>query len=55
RQRAAALNADLVTTEKDLMRLPVVARNGISTLGIKLEFEAPDQLEKIIKAVLSDG
>lgn len=55
RQRAAALNADLVTTEKDLMRLPVAARNGISTLGIKLEFEAPDQLEKIIKAVLSDG
>ena len=55
RQRAASLNAELVTTEKDLMRLPVAARNDIRTLDIVLEFEAPDQLEKIITAVLSDA
>ncbi|KZB56547.1 tetraacyldisaccharide 4'-kinase [Thalassospira xiamenensis] len=54
-QKAKALNADLVTTEKDLMRLPAGQRNGISTLDIVLEFEAPDQLEKIITAVLSDA
>jgi tetraacyldisaccharide 4'-kinase len=48
-------NAGLVTTQKDLMRLPSHSRNGISSLDIRLVFEAPDQLARIVNSVLADG
>lgn len=52
---AAKLDAELVTTQKDLMRLPSDSRNGINSLDIRLVFEAPDQLSQIVKTVLADG
>ncbi|WP_339862626.1 tetraacyldisaccharide 4'-kinase [Thalassospira alkalitolerans] len=55
RHKATSQDADLVTTEKDLMRLPSTERDGISALGIRLEFDAPEQLVNIVSAVLSDG
>lgn len=55
RAEAARLDARLVTTQKDLMRLPLQDRDGISSLDIRLVFEAPDQLAKIVTSVLADG
>lgn len=55
RSEAARLDARLVTTQKDLMRLPLQQRDGISSLDIRLVFEAPDQLAKIVTSVLADG
>lgn len=55
RTEAARLDARLVTTQKDLMRLPFQDRDGISSLDIRLVFEAPDQLAKIVTSVLADG
>lgn len=55
RAAAARCDARLVTTQKDLMRLPSANRDGISSLDIRLAIETPDQLEKIVKSVLADG
>jgi len=55
RTRAQTLGARLVTTQKDLMRLPSENRSGISSLNIRLVFDAPDQLNQIVKTVLADG
>lgn len=55
RIRAAGLAAQLVTTQKDLMRLPSGSRSGINSLDIRLVFDAPDQLAQIVKTVLADG
>ena len=55
RMRAQTLGAALVTTQKDLMRLPSHSRDGISSLNIRLVFDAPDQLIQIVKTVLADG
>ena len=55
RADAARLDARLVSTQKDLMRLPLQDRDGISSLDIRLVFEAPDQLAKIVTSVLADG
>ncbi|MEQ8391367.1 MAG: tetraacyldisaccharide 4'-kinase [Thalassospira sp.] len=55
RTQAEQLGATLVTTQKDLMRLPMESRNGISSLDIRLAFDAPDQLSTIVKTVLANG
>jgi len=55
RSEAARLDARLVTTQKDLMRLPSHERDGISSLDIRLVFDAPEQLAKIVTSVLADG
>lgn len=55
RMNAARLDATLVTTQKDLMRLPLESRVGINSLDIRLVFETPDQLAQIVKTVLADG
>lgn len=55
RTRAQTLGATLVTTQKDLMRLPRQSRDGISSLNIRLVFDAPDQLTQIVNTVLADG
>lgn len=54
-EASRSLDAALVTTEKDLMRLPSDRRDGISSLDIHLVFNAPDQLAQIVKSVLADG
>ncbi|MDG4718447.1 MULTISPECIES: tetraacyldisaccharide 4'-kinase [Thalassospira] len=53
--KSAGLGAQLVTTQKDLMRLPSGSRSGINSLDIRLAFDAPDQLAQIVKTVLADG
>ena len=50
RERAAQLNAEIITTEKDLVRLTPDQRHGISALKIALAWRRPDML----KAVLHD-
>jgi tetraacyldisaccharide 4'-kinase len=55
RAEAKRIDARLVTTQKDLMRLPSHERDGISSLDIRLVFEAPEQLAKIVTSVLADG
>ena len=37
------------------MRLPSENLSGISSLNIRLVFDAPDQLNQIVKTVLADG
>jgi tetraacyldisaccharide 4'-kinase len=53
--KSAGLGAQLVTTQKDLMRLPSGSHSGINSLDIRLVFDAPDQLAQIVKTVLADG
>lgn len=55
RRRAQTLGAQLVTTEKDLVRLPTAQREGINSLRVKLTFAAPARLSQIVKTVLTDG
>ncbi|MBC08461.1 tetraacyldisaccharide 4'-kinase [Thalassospira sp.] len=55
RTDATKLDATLVTTQKDLMRLPMAERDGISSLDIRLVFDAPDQLARIVTSVLANG
>ncbi|MBX2829665.1 MAG: tetraacyldisaccharide 4'-kinase [Rhodospirillales bacterium] len=53
--QSSQLGATLVTTQKDLMRLPMQSRDAISSLDIRLVFDDPDQLTTIVKAVLANG
>ena len=55
RTEATRQNAMLVTTQKDWMRLPSESRTGISSLNIRLMFEDPEQLSRIVTSVLADG
>lgn len=45
---ARALNARLVTTEKDAMRLPLALRASILTLPVRLEFADPSLLAALL-------
>ena len=48
RTRADELDARLITTEKDLVRLAPRDRAGIAALGVELQFDSPDALSKIL-------
>ncbi|WP_430395368.1 tetraacyldisaccharide 4'-kinase [Ferrovibrio sp.] len=54
-ERAVALKAQAVTTEKDLMRLPQEARAMVQVLRVELTFQAPQQLEAFIGKALANA
>jgi len=50
---ARALGAQLVTTEKDAVRLPTRFRAQVLAFPVRLAFEAPEQVRARLRAVLS--
>ncbi len=55
RARAAILDARLVTTAKDLVRLPPALRTGVEVLTVGLVFADSEALDALLKGVLSRG
>ena len=53
RARAAALNATLVTTAKDLVRLPVGWRAGIEVVRVGLHWQNEAQIEALLDEILA--
>jgi len=51
---AAALGAGLLTTPKDLARLPVAARAGIAAAGVALAWADEAALERLLRSTLQD-
>ena len=47
-QRARQLNAQLVTTEKDAVRLPKAFQREILSLPVRLRFAAPDDVQALL-------
>jgi tetraacyldisaccharide 4'-kinase len=54
-ESASTHNARLVTTEKDLARLPPEARPMVEALPVSLEFQDEDTLERLLSSVLAGG
>lgn len=52
-REAASLNARLVTTEKDAMRLPPARRASVLTLPVRLGFRDPAAVERLLSDVLA--
>jgi tetraacyldisaccharide 4'-kinase len=52
-KEAQAMNAQLVTTEKDAARLPADLRSGILSLPVRLEFDDAHALKNVLEPVLS--
>lgn len=52
RERAAALDATLITTEKDAVRLPALARTEIEVLPVKLQWKDEEKLVSYLKSIL---
>ena len=50
---AAKLDAALVTTEKDLVRIPAAQRSGIACLPVRLLWDDTDLLERLLDQVLN--
>ena len=50
---ARTLGAQLVTTEKDAVRLPSDFRPEVLTLPVRLEFDNPDLLDRALDAILT--
>ena len=53
RARAAALEATLVTTAKDLVRLPVGWRAGIEVLRVGLQWQNEAEIEALLDGILT--
>ncbi len=51
--KAESKDAMLITTEKDFVRLTRTEREGMCTLPIQVEFDAPDVLKRILDETLS--
>ena len=52
-KEAQAMNAQLVTTEKDAARLPADLRSGILSLPVRLEFDDTDNLDALLNPLLA--
>ena len=52
---AERLGADLVTTEKDAVRLPPDFRRRVRVLGVRLDFADPEALHRRLAAALRPG
>jgi len=53
RAKARAADATLVTTQKDFVRLPPSERQGIQFLPIRIAFDDPEQLERLLDRLVS--
>ncbi len=51
--QARKQNARLITTEKDILRIPVCHRDDIDVLPITLEFEKPNDISRFLKDKLN--
>lgn len=54
-EQAAALEARLVTTAKDAVRLPPEARRMVEVLNVTLEFADPAALDRVLAPLLGSG
>ena len=54
-EEAAALDARLVTTAKDAVRLPPEARSMVEVLHVTLEFADPEALGRVLAPLLGQG
>jgi tetraacyldisaccharide 4'-kinase len=52
RAKARALNAELVTTEKDFVRLTRTEREGIRAMPVRAVFDDPAALERLLDRLL---
>ncbi len=52
-QRAAALEAALITTEKDWVRLPPSLRSRVARLAVEVEWQEPAALGRLLDAFLA--
>jgi len=55
RAEAAAAGARLVTTEKDLARLPPAERRDVTALAVRLVFADRDALDRLLQGALARG
>ena len=53
RSKARAHNAELVTTEKDFVRLTPLEREGIRALPVRASFDDPPALERLLDRLLA--
>ncbi len=52
-RQAAAMDAVLVTTPKDAVRLPPAFRERVIVIGVGLVWESPEQIEALLDAMLA--
>ncbi|MBV8975865.1 MAG: tetraacyldisaccharide 4'-kinase [Alphaproteobacteria bacterium] len=55
KSKARALDAELVTTEKDFVRLTQSERDGISALPVRAEFESPEDVAALLDSLPQPG
>jgi tetraacyldisaccharide 4'-kinase len=54
-RQAAALQAVLVTTPKDAVRLPPEMRSQVTVVGVGLRWDDPNQIERVLDKVTDDA
>jgi tetraacyldisaccharide 4'-kinase len=52
--KATAMNASLITTEKDAVRLPPAMQSHVLTLPIHVRFKQPKQLETLLQPFITE-